>query len=91
MVTIPPGPNSPVGDVWIGLNRPHVGIHGTPRPGAIGRDISHGCVRLTNWDAKRLALMLRPGASVAFGAGVTGMTGSATSRSSTPHPSDPQR
>lgn len=53
--TLPPGPNSPVGRVWIGLSKPHYGIHGTPHPGTIGHAASHGCVRLTNWDALELA------------------------------------
>jgi lipoprotein-anchoring transpeptidase ErfK/SrfK len=52
---LPSGPNSPVGLVWIALSRDHVGIHGTPSPETIGTASSHGCVRLTNWDALRLA------------------------------------
>jgi lipoprotein-anchoring transpeptidase ErfK/SrfK len=48
---LPPGPNSPVGIFWAGLNRPGVGIHGSPVPETIGRTGSHGCIRLTNWDA----------------------------------------
>ena len=52
---LPPGPNGPVGVVWIDLTKPHYGIHGTPNPETIGRIESHGCVRLTNWDAVRLA------------------------------------
>lgn len=55
-----PGPNSPVGVVWIDLDKPHYGIHGTPEPSAIGRSESHGCVRLSNWDAARLAQMVTP-------------------------------
>lgn len=53
-----PGPNSPVGVVWIDISKEHYGIHGTPRPETIGRAESHGCVRLTNWDAARLAQMV---------------------------------
>ncbi|QCB38484.1 murein L,D-transpeptidase [Sphingobium sp. PAMC28499] len=53
------GPNNPVGVVWIDLNKPHYGIHGTPEPTLIGRSQSHGCIRLSNWDAARLAQMLR--------------------------------
>lgn len=53
-----PGPNSPVGVVWIDISKKHYGIHGTPRPETIGRAESHGCVRLTNWDAARLAQMV---------------------------------
>lgn len=58
---IAPGPNSPVGVVWINLTKPHYGIHGTPDPGEVGHVTSHGCIRLTNWDAAELAGMLRPG------------------------------
>ncbi|MBT2244966.1 murein L,D-transpeptidase [Sphingobium sp. BHU LFT2] len=54
-----PGPNSPVGVVWIDLDKPHYGIHGTPEPTLIGRSQSHGCIRLSNWDAARLAQMLQ--------------------------------
>jgi lipoprotein-anchoring transpeptidase ErfK/SrfK len=64
--TLPPGPNGPVGVVWIDLNKPHYGIHGTPNPETIGRAQSHGCVRLTNWDAARLAQMVQPGTQVLF-------------------------
>lgn len=56
---LPPGPNGPVGIVWIDLSIPHYGIHGTPEPETIGRAESHGCIRLTNWDAARLAQMVR--------------------------------
>lgn len=57
--TIQPGPNNPVGLVWIGLTKEHYGIHGTPEPGLIGHAESHGCVRLTNWDALELAGMVK--------------------------------
>lgn len=50
-----PGPNNPVGTRWIDLSKPHYGLHGTPAPSSIGKRQSHGCVRLTNWDAERLA------------------------------------
>lgn len=63
---LPPGPNSPVGVVWIDLTKEHYGIHGTPAPESIGRAQSHGCVRLTNWDAARLAQMVGPGTKVVF-------------------------
>jgi lipoprotein-anchoring transpeptidase ErfK/SrfK len=63
---LPPGPNGPVGVVWIDLNKPHYGIHGTPNPQLIGRTESHGCVRLTNWDAARLSQMVAPGTQVLF-------------------------
>jgi lipoprotein-anchoring transpeptidase ErfK/SrfK len=61
-----PGPNSPVGVVWIDLSKEHYGIHGTPDPATIGRAESNGCVRLTNWDAARLAQMVKPGTKVLF-------------------------
>ena len=63
---LPPGPNGPVGVVWMDLSKPHYGIHGTPEPQNIGRTASHGCVRLTNWDAARLAQMVAPGTKVVF-------------------------
>jgi lipoprotein-anchoring transpeptidase ErfK/SrfK len=58
---IPPGPNNPVGSVWIDLSKEHYGIHGTPEPGRIGHSQSHGCIRLTNWDALELADSVEPG------------------------------
>jgi lipoprotein-anchoring transpeptidase ErfK/SrfK len=58
---IPPGPNNPVGVVWIDLSKEHYGIHGTPEPSAVGHTQSHGCIRLTNWDAMELASMVAPG------------------------------
>jgi lipoprotein-anchoring transpeptidase ErfK/SrfK len=64
--TIQAGPNNPVGVVWIALSLDHYGLHGTPEPGNIGRTQSHGCVRLTNWDAARLASLVRPGTPVHF-------------------------
>ena len=63
---IPPGPNNPVGSVWIAINVHHYGIHGTPEPSRIGYAQSHGCVRLTNWDAARLASLVAPGTEVIF-------------------------
>ena len=59
--TIQPGPNNPVGVVWIQLSKEHYGIHGTPHPGQVGHAYSHGCIRLTNWDAIELAEMVKPG------------------------------
>ena len=50
-----PGPNNPVGTVWIDLSKPHYGIHGTPEPRSVGKQQSHGCIRLTNWDAEAVA------------------------------------
>jgi lipoprotein-anchoring transpeptidase ErfK/SrfK len=63
---LPPGPNSPVGTVWIQLSKAHIGIHGTPEPSRVGRGQSHGCVRLTNWDASYLAGSVRAGTEVEF-------------------------
>jgi lipoprotein-anchoring transpeptidase ErfK/SrfK len=63
---IPPGPNGPVGAVWIDISKPHYGIHWTPEPGSVGHTTSHGCVRLTNWDALRLAAMVGKGTKVEF-------------------------
>jgi lipoprotein-anchoring transpeptidase ErfK/SrfK len=63
---IPPGPNNPVGVVWIDLSKEHYGIHGTPEPSTIGHTESHGCVRLTNWDAIKLASLVKPGTPVIF-------------------------
>jgi lipoprotein-anchoring transpeptidase ErfK/SrfK len=63
---IKPGPNNPVGVVWIDLNLEHYGIHGTPEPSRIAKTESHGCVRLTNWDAARLASLVKAGTPVQF-------------------------
>jgi lipoprotein-anchoring transpeptidase ErfK/SrfK len=52
---LPPGPNNPVGRVWIDISKPHYGLHGTPEPGHVGKTESHGCVRMTNWDALQVA------------------------------------
>jgi lipoprotein-anchoring transpeptidase ErfK/SrfK len=64
--TIPAGPNNPVGVVWIDLNKEHYGIHGTPEPEKIGKTASHGCVRLTNWDATTVANLVKAGTPVLF-------------------------
>lgn len=66
VLNIPPGPNGPVGNVWIALDKPTYGVHGTPEPSKIGKTESHGCVRLTNWDAKELAKLVKPGVTVEF-------------------------
>lgn len=66
VLTLPPGPNGPVGSVWIDLSEPTYGIHGTPEPNRIDKTGSHGCVRLTNWDAQELAKMLTKGVPVTF-------------------------
>ena len=63
---IPPGPNSPIGVVWIDLSKEHYGIHGTDHPDRIGRAESNGCIRLTNWDAARLAQMVGNGIQAVF-------------------------
>jgi lipoprotein-anchoring transpeptidase ErfK/SrfK len=63
---IAPGPNNPVGSVWIALNQKTYGIHGTADPTKVGKVESHGCVRLTNWDALALAKMVRKGTPVVF-------------------------
>jgi lipoprotein-anchoring transpeptidase ErfK/SrfK len=56
-----PGPNNPVGLVWVDLSKEHYGIHGTPVPATVGKTQSHGCIRLTNWDALELADLVAPG------------------------------
>ncbi len=66
VLTIPPGPNGPVGSIWIALDKPTYGVHGTPDPSKIGKTESHGCVRLTNWDAQELAKIVSPGTTVEF-------------------------
>ncbi len=65
-LVIPPGPRNPVGLCWIGLSLDGFGIHGTPEPEMIGKTGSHGCFRLTNWDAVRLGQMVRAGTPVRF-------------------------
>lgn len=66
VLIIPPGPNGPVGSMWIDLTEPTFGIHGTPEPSKIDKTQSHGCVRLTNWDAEELSRMVEPGVPVVF-------------------------
>jgi hypothetical protein len=63
---IPPGPRNPVGMCWVGLSLPGYGIHGTPNPEMIGKTGSHGCFRLTNWDAVRLGRITTAGVPVKF-------------------------
>ena len=65
-LTIPAGPNNPVGVVWIDLSKDTYGIHGTAEPETIGKTASHGCVRLTNWDAQTLAAAVQKGVKVVF-------------------------
>lgn len=66
LVLLPPGPNGPVGDAWIGLSKRTYGIHGTPEPSEIGVTASVGCIRLTNWDALELARLVSRGVQVTF-------------------------
>jgi lipoprotein-anchoring transpeptidase ErfK/SrfK len=61
---LPPGPNNPVGVLWIALNKKGIGIHGTEDPDSIGRNASHGCIRLANWDVVKLAALVKPGVPV---------------------------
>jgi lipoprotein-anchoring transpeptidase ErfK/SrfK len=63
-LNLPAGPNNPVGVVWIGLDRPGYGIHGTPRPEDVGRTESHGCFRLANWNAEFLARLVAVGTPI---------------------------
>lgn len=63
---IAPGPNNPVGLVWIELTKPTYGVHGAPDPELVGKTASHGCVRLTNWDAVALGRAVKPGMPVMF-------------------------
>lgn len=63
-VEIAPGPNNPVGTIWLGLSKPHWGIHGTPEPAKVGHSETNGCIHLTNWDAERLAKIVKIGARV---------------------------
>ncbi|MDN5568369.1 MAG: L,D-transpeptidase [Paracoccus sp. (in: a-proteobacteria)] len=87
---VPPGPNGPVGTVWIGLTKPTYGIHGTPTPSQLFSNQSSGCVRLTNWDAEELAGMVRiGGTSVEFlepGVTIADVTGA--SQATTPPTAD---
>ena len=66
LFTVRPGPNNPVGLVWIDLTAPSYGVHGTPDPEKIGKTASHGCIRLTNWDVVDLAKIVRRGTMVQF-------------------------
>ena len=63
-VKIAPGPNSPIGVVWLGLSKPHDGIHGTSEPSRVGREETHGCLHLTNWDVQKLSAIVSPGVAV---------------------------
>jgi lipoprotein-anchoring transpeptidase ErfK/SrfK len=63
---IAPGPNNPVGVAWIDISKEHYGIHGTPEPSTVGHTQSHGCVRMTNWDVRRVLPWVRTGTPVIF-------------------------
>jgi lipoprotein-anchoring transpeptidase ErfK/SrfK len=63
---LPPGPNSPVGVIWIALNKKGIGLHGTNEPDTIGQSASHGCIRLTNWDVVHLAQKVKAGVPVSI-------------------------
>jgi lipoprotein-anchoring transpeptidase ErfK/SrfK len=63
-VEIPPGPNNPVGTYWLGLTKPHWGIHGTPNPSNVGHSETNGCIHLTNWDVERLSMLAKAGFKV---------------------------
>ena len=65
-LSLPPGPNGPVGNIWIGLSKKSFGIHGTPNPSSISKTASHGCIRLTNWDANDLGKKVKSGVTVKF-------------------------
>ena len=65
-LSLPPGPNGPVGNIWIGLSKKSFGIHGTPNPSLISKTASHGCIRLTNWDANDLGKKVKSGVTVKF-------------------------
>lgn len=60
-VEVAPGPNNPVGSLWMGLSKPHWGIHGTPAPSRVGHDETNGCIHMTNWDAQRLSTVAKAG------------------------------
>ena len=66
VIKVAPGPNNPVGVVWLDLTKQGYGIHGTPDPAKVGKNYSHGCIRLTNWDARELAGLVDKGTPVVF-------------------------
>ena len=63
-IELPPGPNNPVGNMWLGLSKPHWGIHGTAVPSRVGHSETNGCIHLTNWDAERVAMLAKAGFKV---------------------------
>jgi len=83
---LPSGPSNPVGVLWCGLNRPGIGVHGTNSPFSIGRAGSHGCIRLANWDAIRLATMITEGMTVIIDGGVPAAPAAAPAPQAAPAP-----
>ena len=63
-VDVAAGPNNPVGNIWLGLSKPHWGIHGTPNPTNVGHTETNGCIHMTNWDADRLSTLVKAGFKV---------------------------
>ncbi len=63
-VEVAAGPNNPVGNIWMGLSKPHWGIHGTPAPDRVGHEETNGCIHLTNWNAARVSKLAKPGFAV---------------------------
>lgn len=63
-VDIAGGPNNPIGNMWLGLSKPHWGIHGTPTPDRVGHEETNGCIHLTNWDAARVSQLAKAGFAV---------------------------
>jgi len=63
-VDVAAGPNNPIGNVWMGLSKPHWGIHGTPAPDRVGHEETNGCIHLTNWDAARVSQLAKAGFAV---------------------------
>ena len=63
-VDVAAGPNNPVGSMWLGLTKPHWGIHGTPSPSNVGHSETNGCIHMTNWDAERLSTLVKAGFKV---------------------------
>lgn len=61
---LPPGPNNPIGNIWLGLSKPHWGIHGTAVPSNVGHSETNGCIHLTNWDAERVSMLAKAGFKV---------------------------
>jgi lipoprotein-anchoring transpeptidase ErfK/SrfK len=61
---LPPGPNNPIGSIWMGLSKPHWGIHGTANPSNVGHSETNGCIHLTNWDAERVSTLVKAGFKV---------------------------